>query len=127
MSPVLRRVALVLSFAGVVVPGLVIAMATFAALGSSLSSPSFAGEYSVAYVLWWLGLAAAFVLPSLVVKRTGINKLVLVSAALLLGMAACAWLEWRALVEPKRVLPLGLFAVPLVGAALFAALNKNAG
>jgi hypothetical protein len=127
MSPVLRRVALLVLFVGVVVPGFVIALATFNAVGSSLSSSSFAGDYAAAYVIWWLGLAAAFVLPNLVAKRSVTTSLVAAGAALLLGIGACAWLEWSAFVDPKRVAPLGLFAVPFVGAVLFAALSRNAG
>lgn len=127
MPPVLRRIALLLSFASVAVPGMVIALATFAAVGSSLSSPSFASDYAVAYVLWWLGLTAAFVLPSLIAKRSSTPALVAGGAALLLGMGACAWLEWSAFVDPKRVAPLGFFAIPFVGAVLFTVLGKNAG
>jgi hypothetical protein len=127
MSPALRRVGLLLSFAGVAVPGLLIALATFAAISASLSSPSFAGEYALAYALWWFGLAAAFALPGLVARRTPISSLVAVGAVLLVGMAACGWLEWSAFVDPKRIAPVGLFVVPFVGAVLFAALSKNAG
>ena len=127
MSPALRRVCLLLSFAGVAVPGLLIAVATLSAVGAAASTPSFAGNYAVAYVVWWSGLAAAFALPGLVAKRAGKSSLVASSSVLVLGMGACAWLEWSAFLDPKHVAPAGLFVVPFVGAVLFPVLSKNAG
>ena len=127
MSSALRRVCLLLSFAGVVVPAIVIGLATLSAFGAAFSSPSFAGNYAVAYALWWLGLAAAFAVPALIARRTPVVSLVAVGAALLVGLAACGWLEWSTFVDPKRIAPLGLFVVPFVGAVLFAVLSKNAG
>jgi hypothetical protein len=127
MSPALRRVGLLLSFAGVAVPGLLIALATLSAIGSALSTPSFAGDFAVAYALWWSGLAAAFVLPGLVAKRAGNPSLVASSAVLVLGVAACAWLERSAFLDPKHIAPAGLFVVPFVSAVLFTVLSKNAG
>jgi hypothetical protein len=102
-------------------------LATLAAFGSSFSSPSLGGNYAVAYALWWSGLASAFALPGLVAKCASGGSVVAVSAVLLLGVAACGWLEWSAFVDPKRIAPPGLFVIPFVGAALFAVLSKNAG
>jgi hypothetical protein len=127
MSRTLRQVAAFLSFAAVVVPGIVIALATLSAIESSLSSPSFAGDYAFAYIAWWLGLAAAFALPGLLAKPNRTLLLAAAAGVLLVGLASCVWLEWGSLTEPKRVVPVGLFAVPFVAAVLTAVLSKNAG
>jgi hypothetical protein len=127
MSRTLRQVAAFLSFAAVVVPGIVIALATLSAIESSLYSPSFAGDYAFAYIAWWLGLAAAFALPGLLAKPNRTLLLAAAAGALLVGLASCVWLEWGSLTEPKRVVPVGLFAVPFVAAVLTAVLSKNAG
>ena len=128
MSHAIRNVGLALSFAAVVVPGLAIALATASALGDSVSAPFFASSYVVAYLLWWPGLAAAFALPGRITKQRRSRPLVVaVATVLLVGLAACAWIEWSALVDSKRITPAGFFVVPFVGAVFFAALSKNAG